>query len=486
MNVLETVNDPFKSATYQKNLRLYHESKPNVEPGRVFVPRKKRSQAAKNLKDQRKTIANELFSGNTHALTMTGLKRENEDMVKLLRAATSNKIVLVSHKPAPVPVVNGTPIKRGKLPKREITLHEFADEQANNMEYCSQKSIYEYLPDRQKFNFKHALRCGRRTCAVCGHFDSIDERILIENELTDKLSQLTVEQKKRGRLVHIVLTHENVPLEYVMKIQQAWRHVQQMKKREYKKKKNAYDIWKILEWGLARWEVTRDAKTGLYHPHLHIMAWADGWLAPEKGGYWYQLVQSWAQTVHLKIKLPMRDGTERGARVSFQGQYMGAIAYFTDQVDEDPRAIAMDAPAEKIREIIADDLAEMAKYPIKSTDWTKITEFKEGKDYAQNANELTQLLHLMHGRKLKNGFGDFKLREIEEEDRFEVTINGPEEKMTDELKLECIFTWDKRTRAYKLLIWRDWDQERFDRYLTDLTDFKSRSALVMGYGFETS
>lgn len=486
MIAIETVNDPFKSAAYQKALRIYHETKPNVEPGRVFVPRKKKSQAAVNLKDLRKKIADEQFSGNVHAVFMTDLKRENEEMVKLLRSTNALETVLVSHKPAPVPIVNGVPIKRGKLPKRAMPLHEFAAEQASNMEFCSSKSIYEYLPDSHKFNFKHALRCGRRTCAICGHFDSIDERIMIENELTDKLSALTREQKKQGRLVHIVLSHENVPLPYVMEIQKAWRHVQQMKKREYKKKSNPYDVWKILEWGLVRWEVTRDAKTGLYHPHLHIMAWANGWLAPEKGGYWYQLVQSWAQTVHLKVKIPMTNGQERGARATWKAQYLGAIAYFTDKPDEDPRAISLDAAPEKVREIIADDLAEMAKYPIKSTDWTKIAEFKEDGNFSENGNELARLLHLMHGRKLKNGFGDFKLREPEEEDRIDATAGEYEEEMSDVLRFECIFTWDKRSRTYKLLLWRDWNQSRFDQYLVDLADFKSRSALVLSYGFETS
>lgn len=456
------INDPLHSNQYQKAYRIYHRENPPAEiafereKNSVKPSKKARKESRRKLHEERKNIAAQSdFVGNTHAVKMSELRRETDEMVELLESVDSTKGVRIQGK--------------------NMTLRDYAINQAWSMSLCSTKAVYQFWPDEKKFAFKHACRCGRRTCSLCGHFDSLEQARMLETELVDKIMELSEEEKLRGRLVHIVLTHESVQLDRVMDVMKAWRHVQQMKKREYKKKENPYQIWRILEWGLARWEVTRDDMTGLYHPHMHILAWADGWLAPETGGYWNQLVNSWIETCEKIL----------GLKAAWQGQNMGAVCYFSERKD-DPKAIHGTGREDVIAQITKGAAAEMVKYPVKSTDFTKLESFKKRENYTQGANELAELLAKMHGRKLMNGFGGFKLREVEETEK-DMTQDPEyidENEITDRVCMEAIFTWNKSTRSYKLWVIRDWDQQRFEDYMHDLSDYKMKTSVIMGYGLE--
>lgn len=472
---------------YQKALRIYHENKTPIDnDSPTTIPfsssRKSKKEARNKLHEERKKLADKHFDGNTHALLMTGLRRENEDMIQLLNSVTSTKNVTLSAKSAPLPVINGEKLKRMNPQKRTVTLQTFAQEQAFALGQCSPKAIYAFYPNQNKLQFKHTCRCGRRVCPLCAHFDSAQESKMLQNELVDKLGELTTEQRGRGRLVHLTFTHENCELEQVMDILKAWRHIQQMKKREYKRKENPYSIWNVLLWGLGVWEVTWNEDTGLFHPHLHVLTWADGWLAPERGGYWQMLVDSWIHTCQTII----------GQKADWEGQHMSAVCYFSDTRSDDPKAITGFATEEIVQALTSGAVKEMIKYPVKSTDFTTVTAYKNGEDCSQAANILAELLYKMHGRKLKNGFGGFKLREIEEEEKeiTEADIKPGEyldpEECTDELCYEVIVTWHRGEKMYKTYRMREWNQKRFDRYLEDLQDFKNRSALVLAYGLEDS
>lgn len=295
------------------------------------------------------------------------------------------------------------------------------------------------------------------------------------SELNRKLSGLSADEKKNGRLYHIVLTHQNVPLEKAFEIFKIWRHTQKMKQKKYKTKKNEYDVWNVLEWGLWRWEVTRNAETGLYHPHLHIIAYVNGWLAPEENGYWDRLVKSWIAACE-----------NSGVAATWQGQHMGIIMYFKDRKSADPRCLPENFTAEQLEETLEGAVAEMAKYAVKSTDFTKLQRVKDGEDASDIANEIAMLFAMMNGRKLKNGFGGFSLRDDEESNEPVVEL----EEQTDEEEqdpadlMEAIFTWDKRARRYKLFVLRDWNDERFTDYVKDMANYKDRYALTMYYGLE--
>jgi len=465
--------DPLHSPMYQKSLREYHQTAQPVsarldQPGHTFLSRRRR--ARNKLLQQKKAVALEHFEGNSHAMTLSDLKRETTGLVELLEHVQSQQTVYLSHPPTPLPIIDGQKIKRPKLPKRRATLKEFALEQAKGMHQCSNKAVYQYWPDQAKYEFRHALRCNKRNCAVCASFNAKHEAALLQEQLVELLAGLDEDQRRRGRLVHIVLSHENVDLARTMEITKAWRHTQQLKKRVYKRKKNPYDVWNVLKWGLWRWEITRNEDTGYYHPHLHILAWADGWLAPEKGGYWERLVTSWTDTVDHIL----------GLKADWEGQHMGAVLYFSND-STDPRAVHGSATADIVEALAGEDVREMTKYPVKSTDFTKIMD----KNNPHGPDELAQLLYLMHGRRLKNGWGGLKLRDNADEQPVS-EVNEEASEYSDELSFEVIFTWDRTSKRYKLYALREWSDDRFDRYLTDLQDYRSRSGLVLSYGLEDS
>lgn len=444
----------------QKWLRLYRDGKlelkhykdgsaDSIESGKL-----KSVVLKMHLAAEKKAVANKYFKGNTHALRMTDLRQETQEMEELLQKTTDDRLVKI----------------RGK----QVPLKDFALRQAFGMSLCSTKAIYQYNQRTEKYKFKHALRCGRRTCSVCAHFDGIEDGRLILNELQNKILGLSAEQKKNGRLYHIVLTHENVPLDRVFDICKAWRHTQMSKKKVYKTKENPYDIWNIMQWGLWRWEITRNAETGLYHPHLHIVAYVQGWLAPERGGYWDRLVQSWIAAC-----------ANVGVEANWAAQHMGLIMYFKDGYTADPRALGYEFTVEDLNEVVEGAVAEMAKYAVKSTDFTKLQRVKDGTDVTELANEMAYLFALMSGRKLLSGFGGFKLRVREEEEVVEQEVVEEEKQIEepDDL-MEVIFVWDRRERRYIMQTIRKWSQERYDDYITDMACYKDRHTLMMHYGLE--
>lgn len=476
-NLAQNNHYPLYDAKYQKALRVWRQA----EPGDPAVKLSDKShsfharrQAKKRVEEQKTRLAEEHFDGNKHALMLTDLKHEQQHMISLLESVDSSLMIETMPKTRRTPLmVDGVNVNsKTPRPKRKITLSTYAEEQSFALTQCSTKAIYKYWPDHNKYEYKHSLRCGRRVCPVCGHFDSLAEKKMLHNELLDRMEDLTPEQRGRGRLMHIVLTHENVEVSRVLDVLKVWRRIQQVKKRTPKNKKNIHSVWNVLLWGLWRWEVTRNPDTGLYHPHLHILAWVDGWLAAEKGGYWSLIVESWRSVCDEML----------GLNVTFDAQKAKPVAFWSNS-SEDPRAIKGDAREDIARVLTSDDVSEMAKYPVKATDWTKIEQYKKGSDYSNAANELAYLLSLIHGRKLKNGWGGLKLREVMEEERnaLESDFIHPED-YTDEVCYEVIFTWDKVAGVYKVYRYREWDEDRFNRYLEDLTDWKNRGAVAMSYG----
>lgn len=447
----EKINSQFDyDKKYQKSLRIFHNSysgDPESKPQSLT----NRKQAKNKLYDERKRIAKDHFSDNVHAFRMSDLRRETQQMIHIFDQVDSKEVV--------------------KISGRQITLKDYAMRQAWVLSMCSNKVIYQYWPDQKKFEFRHTCRCGQRTCPVCAHFKAVDESKLLTDELTKKLSELDDGQKKHGRLVHIVLTHENVELERIFDIQKVWRHIQQMKKRTYKKKENPYEIWQVLKWGLVRWEATRNEKTGLYHPHLHIMTWVDGWLAPEKGGYWNSLINSWTETCE---KL-------QGLKADWAGQNFSVVTYFSDHGKKAIKSNTTDSISETL---LSDAVAEMTKYPVKSTDFTKLKNVKKGENITSSANEFARLCAMMHGKKLINGFGDFKLHQVDESEGEMIHETSFNEEVSDSPCYEVIFTWDRVEKCYKMYNFREWSEDRFRDYILDLQDYKTKHGLVMSYGVD--
>ena len=451
MNVL-------KKREYQKARRVYRQNRERMkgwDETSTLPPTKSENRYLKaELNKERAQIAKESFGGNRHAVIMTELRNETQDMEEMMKLVTAERAVKV----------------RGK----QTPLRDFAYKQAFGLALCSRKAVYQYNTKTERYKFMHSLRCGRRTCAVCSHFESIEDGKMILAELQDKITGLTREQKKGGRVVLITLTHENVGLERAFDIVKAWRHTQMMKQKVYKTKDNPYHVWNQLQWGMWRWEITRNEETGLYHPHIHIMAYTQAWLRKQKGGYFYQMVNSWRDACALQ-----------GHNVDWLGQDVRSILYFKEKPHRhEDRALAYDCTRSEIEEVVEGAVAEMAKYAIKSTDFTKIKRGADGADRAQIANEMALLFALMAGRRVKNGFGGFALRSSEETEEPVEEKGEPEEEANPEDLREAVYAWDRRQRRYVLQIMRKWDEKRFKDYVTDMGSYKDRHTLVMYYGLE--
>lgn len=518
MQIAEKLNgNPLLTGMYQKALREYREARKTVKEKaqlsshQLARSERKRKDARTNLRDKKRELAQTYFNGCEHAVTMQDLKTENDEMRALLESVTSTEIV--------------------KVQGKKMELRYFADRQAFGLAVCSSKAVYKYTPKNEKFDFKHTQRCGRRTCSVCAHFDAIEQEKLLMEELTQKLYELPGEKRKNGRIYHIVLTVQNVPLDNVFDIQNAWRHIQKMKIKKYKNAENDYRIWNILEWGIVRWEVTRNEETGLYHPHLHILTFIDGWLAPEKDGYWAQLEHTWEMAC-----------ANCGLHAEWDGQKFIPVLFFSNSSD-DVRALKYNFGPLELKAVLDGSVAEMAKYPMKSTDFTKIERVKEGQNLGDIANEVAKLFALMAGRRLLNGFGGFKLREPnvpawKSDHNYRVGTqvkangsiyecveagksaaqgtgpsgrgneiidgtakwkfvsvcddisenNNKNENVDDnvnEESYEVIFTWDRKQKRYLLYQFREWDENRFLNYLEDLGDFRNRQSVYMLYGSDS-
>lgn len=464
--------NPLHDPRYQRALRLLRQARGKLRDV-LQSPKerlRKRGQAFKKafaeVKREQQRLAQELYEGNTHAVRLTDLRQQTSEMARLLEQVTSTERVQIRRR------VPDSVAKSGyRIVKETVTLREWADAQAFSLRCCSTKVVYRHYLRTDKWEFAHSLRCNRRWCPVCAHFRSLDVQDAIVAAIVDKLSAMSVEERKSGRLFHLVLTHENVPADRVLDIFKVWRTIQQLKKRVYKGQ-NVYSAWNLLQWGIWRFEFTRNEETGLYHPHLHILAWIPGWLASERGGWWEQLVRGWQHACEV-----------HGLQAAWEAQYFGVVCYFSEHDKGDPRAISPDFTAEQINVVLRDSAAEMAKYVGKSTDFTNIKRVKAGENIAEIANELAKILYQLSGRKLINGFGGVRLR-IQSED--EVVVDAPAEPLPADVEEveEVIFTWDESSYTYQLYVRRKWNEERFRAYLRDLQDFRNRSAVYMYYGLE--
>lgn len=412
-----------------------------------------KSNVKAKLQTAKKELANELFQGNRHAVMLSELRKETQEMEELLQKATSEVLVKA---------------RGGAM----IPLREFAYKQAFGLGQCSKKAIYQHNTQTDKFTFKHMMRCGRRSCPVCSHFASLREGEQILDELQNTFGAMKKDELKNGRLFLLTFTHENVPLDRVFDIAKAWRHTQQMKKRQYKKKDNPYSIWNVLKWGIWRWEVTRNEKTGLWHPHIHVMAFVNDWLAPEEGGYWNRLVESWKDACALQ-----------GLNVGWKGQNAKPILYFKKERGNDPKALPYNFTKEQLAEVVEGAVAEMSKYAVKSTEFTKIKNHKNGETTEEIANELAMLFSMMAGRKIKNGFGGFSLHDADEDgaDQQEELVLEDEE---GEHLIEVVYSWDNRQKRYVMQARRPWNKQRFADYLCDMRCYKDRHTLMLYYGLE--
>lgn len=375
-----------------------------------------------------------------------------------------------------------------KIGKKNIPASIYAHKKAFNLHQCSTLVIRKEYEGAQKLMYRNA--CRDRACPVCGHYHAKKTAEEIIKSLKARLIASKVDELKKGRLVHIVLTVQNVPLYKVLDIKKAWRNIQKNKNRVYKRKTNPHEVWQHLPWGFWKFEVTRNAERGDYHPHLHILAWVDGWLATSpkrtnrvfydemknlrkihyplndaqknkmeerknKGkGWWTQLQKSWRQACKDVGLVAHVNGSRaiKGAKT----QHVGGVLWFTKE-DIDNKLANLD-------ELLQGSTKEIGKYVSKQSDLMQI----------DNDDELIEFLAKMHGQQIMDGFGGMKIKQPkdEEETTEEVDVKNAE---------EVVYRFDFRTKTYVEVARYEWNSAAFKQFTLDLQNYLLKPDILAAY-----
>lgn len=377
--------------------------------------------------------------------------------------------------------------------KKEVAANVFASKQSFKLQQCSSLVLLKETAKSRKVVYRNA--CKSRFCPVCGHFTARKNSREIKASIEDKLMQMYLtpegyrktkceksckiydairqgskidkmqylddkgmQRMTHGRLVHIVLTTESLPASEVMKIKEAWRVLQKRKKQSNKTRVNLHDIWQVLPWGIWKFEATYNENTGLWHPHLHILAWMDGWGASGENGYWSRIQESWKSACqHVGIKAAVNHTDEvNGAKV----QHIGAVLWFT-QSDIHGK---MNRAGDEIHPAVE----EIAKYVVKSAEFTECS----------NDDALLDLMVALHGKILISGWGGFKVTQPEEM----IDEEGIKEELdTEEKAALVVLRWNRTGKLYEVSARQAWSDSLMREFLHDLSNYDIKYDIILGF-----
>lgn len=360
---------------------------------------------------------------------------------------------------------------------------EYAHEVAWKLGICSTILIRQENLQTGESALRYREKCNHRWCPLCSHFHSKKIAEQITKALTAQIQKLPEERLIRGRLVHMVLTCRNVPLDKALGVKKAWRLMQHEKGREFVRKKNQHQVWQQLPFGVWKFEITQNEDTGLWHPHLHLLAWADGFLAPEKRqlrvqgtgkikrivkvrmydelrkkmkkrrGYWYEIQKSWQLACRKFGLVAAMNGSKAldGAKT----QHLQAVLWFNKR--------NLDTQLLDLPKKMKTSVAEIAKYVSKSA------AFDEG-----NTDDFVALMAALHGKQLLSGWGGIALSGDDETKKTEENDDEGE-------TVEAVYRYDDALKRYIPVSYYRWNERIFGDLLRNLKDYKKRAALLDKY-----
>lgn len=408
----------------------------------------------------------EAASGNAQLFDLTGLRREGSKLSRELRKYTGTRDLIVGGK--------------------KVSAMEWAHKQGEKLKYCSTLLIRKERPDGSG-KLMYRFGCKGRNCPICGHFHALQLAREIREEFKAKLLKMEPADLRKGRLVHMVLTVANVEVSKVLKVKDAWREIQKRKDTVYKKKENPYEVWQHAEWGVWKWENTRNNDTGMWHPHLHLLVWVDGWLAQNranrsvidgtrrkvkvrkialtylgerrirKPGWWTLMQRAW-RTACRKVGLDAGiNGSKRvkGGKV----QHVGHVMSFPgDDVTIEQKKMNIDALLDGAAE-------EIAKYVVKSDHLLEI----------EDPDERIELMSMIHGRQLISGFGGISLSPVPKDSEVEGTSEAHEG------DIEAVYRYDFAKREYLVTAYFEWSDKAHKEFYADISDWKVKGDILSSY-----
>lgn len=362
---------------------------------------------------------------------------------------------------------------------------EYAHEVAWKLGMCSTVLIRQENLDTGESSLRYREKCNHRWCPLCGHFRARKMALQITDALKEQILRLPQERLIRGRLVHMVLTCKNVPLDQALDIKKAWRFLQHEKKKTFARKKNVHEVWRQLPFGVWKFELTQNGETGLWHPHLHLLTWADGFLAPEKRmirvtgsgaghvvtvkqterllrkikrrrGYWYEIQKSWQSACKKYGLVAAMNGSR--AIAGAKTQHLQAVLWFNKR---DP-----DKQLSELPEKMKSSVSEIAKYVSKSSIFED-----------ENADDFVTLMASLHGQQLMSGWGGVRLSEEKEEEDAEKEEAGGDDPAT----VEAVYRYDDKLGRYIPTGYYRWQEHIFGDLVRNLRDTKKRKQILCDY-----
>lgn len=410
-----------------------------------------------------------ILAGDVDLFDWSDLRIKQKGLVKQLKNYNSGRVVKVGGK--------------------KIAASEFAHKKSFSMDRCSTLIIRKEKKGRKSI-LKFRNGCGDRFCPICGHFKSRSIARHMKKDLKDKICSMPRSELLKGRLVHIVLTVKNLSnIDQVEGVKKAWREIQKNKDRVFKSKRNEFAVWSHASWGWWKFEVTQNAETKEWHPHLHILAWVDGWLDPHgfvsvqrsavlpkrmiwrngsiirmckksdsrKTGWWYQMQVAWRTACkRVGLRAALNKSSEiNGAKV----QSLQSVIWFTTK--------DLDNKIKNIDKYVSQATSEMAKYVSKTADFT----------LTNNDDDLIDLMSLLHGKQVMAGWGGVTVKDLIDD------ADGILECEEDDGNpwTEVVYRFDETSGFYKKSAFFEWDDNLFDRFVKDLGSWEHKSELLYCY-----
>ena len=352
-----------------------------------------------------------------------------------------------------------------KIGKKDKDGKEFAQKKSLDLYNCSSLLVFKEKDSDKKLMYRNA--CKSRICPVCSHYASRTQAQKLSESLINMFEDMykTEDGQRRmtrGRLVHIVLTTESVQADRVLEIKNAWRFIQQRKDRVNSKKTNPHAVWSNLPWGMWRWESTFNEKTKLWHSHLHILAWVDGWLATGGNGWWSKMMESWAiACAHFGIKAAVNGSEEvSGAKV----QHIGEVLHFTKS--------SIDKTMAQLRDKTIGAVLETTKYLVKSADLLKCSDDVQ----------LITLLAVIQGKVLMAGWGgiSFADKNNDEDEDKDANKKEIENKNLDDDPdtLLTVYRFNQDYGMYKNTGRMQFNAGVLEDFLADLSNYDIRQNII--------
>lgn len=329
--------------------------------------------------------------------------------------------------------------------RRRVFKGHFAARTASQLEGCSTLLLRKESIDGSFRKVAYQNRCKNGVCGICSHCRQM--------KITESLLQQIVEKmktEKSGSLLSFVLTYRNTSLENATKGIDAWSEIMRRKGHVFKTKDNPHAVWNLLPWGWSKFEITKNQETGLYHGHLHLLAFASSYLGKDedKNSAWARMQRDWSETcAKFGLEAAINGSEAVNGGIVQHRQLVVNVADLKENSENE------------IRDELRSAASEMAKYVAKSAQEEKLG----------GVEGLLNVMAALYRRKVMNAWGDVKVHMDSKPDVVEPDVP----------MFEVVYRFGGGQFSESLRV--EWDDEIHEALWRDLKDWRIRRQVIDGY-----